>query len=351
MDKLIDKLLILICCLTFSILELTDSSTIIFPILITIAISALNSYFENNIFNVITYIVFCIGCFYDPMLVYFLPLITYDIAAGKYTLLSFLSFIFIVYYQVYFISLPIILITIWLKYRSIVIDKLRYRYKTFRDSSAELTMSMEESNKSLILQQDYEVEVATLNERNRIAREIHDNVGHVLSSSILQVGALMAINKDDTMDVLLKQIKETLTEGMGSIRDSIHNLHDDSIDLRNQIETLIKDFSKCKVYFEYDASNNLPIKYKYNIISIIKEALSNTIKHSNGTKVSIILREHPAFLQLIVWDNGVVKAFNTDNGIGLTNIKDRVSALSGNLNITTENGFRIFVSLPKGELQ
>ena len=46
--------------------------------------------------------------------------------------------------------------------------------------------------------QDYEIYLATLKERNRIAREIHDNVGHMLTRSILQLGALSVINKDET---------------------------------------------------------------------------------------------------------------------------------------------------------
>lgn len=47
--------------------------------------------------------------------------------------------------------------------------------------------------------QDYEIYLATLKERNRIAREIHDNVGHMLTRSILQLGALSVINKDETV--------------------------------------------------------------------------------------------------------------------------------------------------------
>ena len=56
---------------------------------------------------------------------------------------------------------------------------------------------MELKNKDLMEKQDYEVNLATLNKRNGIAREIHDSVGHVMSSSILQVGALIATAQDE----------------------------------------------------------------------------------------------------------------------------------------------------------
>ena len=83
------------------------------------------------------------------------------------------------------------------------------------------------------------------------------------------------------------------------------------------------------------------------------------MKHSDADKVDIILREHPGFYQLVIKDNGrniSPKIEANDNaqvflisqkGIGLKNITDRVTALDGNVNISTENGFRIFISVPK----
>lgn len=62
-----------------------------------------------------------------------------------------------------------------------------------RDTDTELKLVMEQRNRELLEKQDNEIYLATLRERNRIAREIHDNVGHMLSRSILQVGALATI--------------------------------------------------------------------------------------------------------------------------------------------------------------
>ena len=67
-----------------------------------------------------------------------------------------------------------------------------------RDESTEMAMHLAEKNKDLMEKQEYEVHLATLAER-RIAREIHDNVGHMLSSAILQVGALRAVNAQPSL--------------------------------------------------------------------------------------------------------------------------------------------------------
>ena len=62
-----------------------------------------------------------------------------------------------------------------------------------------------------------DIHAATLKERNRIAREIHDHVGHMLSRSILQLGAILAINKDEKLDIPLRGLKDSLDTAMNNI--------------------------------------------------------------------------------------------------------------------------------------
>ena len=92
-------------------------------------------------------------------------------------------------------------------------------------------------------------------------------------------------------------------------------------------------------------------------LAILKEALTNVAKHSNATQVELHMLEHPAMYQLIIQDNGTVatqhKIFpgefeQAGTGMGLLNIYERVQSLNGQLRISGENGFRIFVSIPKG---
>ena len=89
-----------------------------------------------------------------------------------------------------------------------------------RDNSKELTTQLVEKNKAMQRNQDYEIYLATLKERNRIAREIHDNVGHMLTRSILQLGALSVINKDETVGEAINDLSGTLNTAMTRIRSS-----------------------------------------------------------------------------------------------------------------------------------
>jgi len=168
----------------------------------------------------------------------------------------------------------------------------------------------------------------------------------MLVRSIMQCGAIITINKDETLDEHLKALKETLDNSMTSIRSSVHDLHDDAIDLKNALEDAILELKDYKVCFEYYIESAIERNVKCTIIAIVKEAITNIVKHSNAKNVQIIVREHPAFIQIIVNDDGTNIKLN-DKGIGLSNIRDRAEMLSGTVVINTDAGFKIFVNIPR----
>ena len=227
--------------------------------------------------------------------------------------------------------------------------KLKEKLQIIKDDSEEKNMLLSEKNKALQEKQDYEIYAATLKERNRIAREIHDNVGHVLSRSILLVGAAKAVNKDDNMNEVLEGLDESLNSAMDSIRSSVHDLHDEAVNLQEVLQRIVQEFTFCPVEFTYDMSGTIPKEVKYCFISIVKEGLANVMRHSNATNVWIVVREHPALYQLCIEDNGgkTEKKSESFDGIGIQNMKERVRMLHGNFQISNKSGYRIFITVPK----
>lgn len=233
-------------------------------------------------------------------------------------------------------------------------ERLNVLFRKSQDDSRENHLLLTEKNKALMEKQDYEIYTATLRERNRIAREIHDSVGHVLSRSILLLGAAKAVNRQMELHPMLDDLDSSLNSAMDSIRSSVHDLHDDSVNLEEAIRNLTAGFTFCPVTLQYDMTRMVPREVRYCFISITKEALSNVIKHSNAGQVRITMQEHPALYQLCVEDNGTKspdmsnrKGASSHNGIGLANMQDRVRALNGILQISTDSGFRIFITIPK----
>lgn len=362
MQQLIDKAILFVLCLTSLFLE-PITTDLLLALLVALSVSALCSYFEAPYTYILagTYVA---GAVIFPQAAIFLPVIVYDCYGKQPWLLRYswlLPLLINISRQPALAAAQCIIyaiLAVLLQTRAQALDTIREKYYQMADTTREAALRLEKKNNELMEKQDYEVSLATLSERNRIAREIHDNVGHLLTRSILQLGALQVIHRQEPeISGQLDQLKETLNVAMDNIRSSVHDLHDESMDLNIQVCGLIEKFQFCPVKLNFDAGK-LPREIQYGFIAIIKEALSNIARHSNATRASITILEHPGLYQLVIEDNGNVSAPRhrreetppnpkASGGIGLQNMKDRVEALGGVFRIDQSAGFKIFISIPK----
>lgn len=368
MIYIVDKT-ILILFSAFLLFRETEGAYMVIALLVAVFVAALNSFADNRSLIWTTVFLYGVGVLFLPALVWMAPVIFFDafayaaviplclLAAGCIICGGDMS----VYSALYLLFG--ILLGYYMYRKSSKLELLDYSVKKVRDDEEERNIFLVEKNRHLIEKQDQEVYVATLKERNRIAREIHDNVGHILTRTILQMGALMTLHKEEPLHAQLTSVKENLDVAMNNVRESVHDLHDESVDLK-QVVTEIVDGLKGRFdyRFEYDIHDRVDRKYKYAMIGIIRESIANILKHSHSTDVDIVMREHPGMYQIIVHDyNSVQKTaavrkdaakdmlnkMSKSGGIGLQNIQDRVLGLNGHVDISTEHGFRIFVTLPR----
>ena len=207
---------------------------------------------------------------------------------------------------------------------------------------------------------DMQVRNATLQERNRIAREIHDNVGHMLTRAVVQLQAISVINKDEQTKPYLESVSSTVNEAMTNIRRSVHELHDDSIDLSigiHEIASVIKD--KFDVTVSTSIESPVPNDVKSAILGIFKEGVTNIAKHSNGKNVRLEVVENVTFWRVLVSDDGRSEtveysrpsdftALEGEHGIGLYNINSRAVSVGGRTSIHGgADGFHITVTIPR----
>ena len=358
MQILLDKLSLLL----LFIISIISSDSIAIPViatLITLSLSALNQSFENKPASYVIGIIQAIVNFINPIFCCSIPLTFYDILTVKKPIALIMLPFAVMVNSSYLSQTQFLLIAsgcfiaFILRRNTITIKKAENTLIRTRDNSEETALLLQEKNKRLLENQDNEITLATMKERNRIAREIHDNVGHMLTRSILQVGALSIINKDETVGENLNVLKDTLNNAMTSIRNSVHDLHNDSINLKMTIEDALKELSQNYVVsHEYDFSETMPSNVKLCFIGIVKECVSNVTKHSNGNKINITIREHPAFYHLSFSDNGICDGEIKESGIGLSNINERTSSVGGIVNITSnEKGFTVYISVPKNKEQ
>lgn len=320
-----------------------------------VIIGCLNYFIDSRTYILAATLIDLLIAVFVPAFLFFIPVIIYIWVRNKLYIPVGCAAAVLLYYSLVRGSVPLLLfliccfgivLSVMLAIETESYEKLEDEFRRTRDDSMERNFLLAEKNKVLLENQDYEIYTATLQERNRIAREIHDNVGHMLSRSILMVGALQATVSETAAKESIQALGETLNSAMDSIRNSVHDLHDEAVNLEEAVRGLVNEFTFCEAEFDYDMGRDVPKDIKYSFISITKEALANIIKHSSATKVHIIMREHPALYQFCIDDNGKYIQIE-ESGIGLVNMKDRIGALKGNIRISTEKGFRIFITIPK----
>lgn len=225
--------------------------------------------------------------------------------------------------------------------------ELEEAFLQLKDDSWEKQELLKQKNQELIQSQETFIDLEISEERNRIARDIHDNVGHLLSSAIIQLGAIEAINQADSLKEPLTQLKVTIHTGMDNIRESVHDLHETSLSFRKGLDFLIADFQFCEVTIRGNIPENLTQEQDRTLLMVMKEALANVMKHSNATNVTLSFNELPAFYRLQILDNGTL-AKKSGSGIGLKSMQQRLEKIGGQMHLSqTPNHFMIHVILPK----
>lgn len=239
------------------------------------------------------------------------------------------------------------LLSLYFAHTTNTLETVVLDYRFMRDSLKEDTLFLKKYNEQIILDREKNIHIAVLTERNRIAREIHDSIGHAISSSILQVKALKILGDKSLEDPLI-QLQNTLNNGMEDIRSSLQGLRDESFDLENKIHTLIQEVPNIHVEFLYNIQEDLDYNLKFDILSIIKEAITNTVKHSDAQYLKINLISQPKFYSIIIEDNGTLAPDFYNKGIGLDYIRETADKYEGLFNYKFENGFKIHITLMKG---
>lgn len=369
MERTLDKIIIFVASSTIYLCNSSVNTTTLIAILLTIIFSCadvLVNYKDPTVQPIdntnkklhltIIFTIYIVLSLIVPNMFLFLPIILYDIFRYRLKVIGLLAIICLIYgltqTPAIFVlaEILILLFAILLESKCTKNKELSDELIQLRDTSKEHNLLLEKNQKIILEQQDSMVYMATLKERNRIAREIHDNVGHLLTRSILMVGALKTVHPEPELSAPLETLQNSLDTAMNTIRASVHDLHDDSIDLQSAIMDILNPVEQFETQLDFDAGSGIAKEVKYCFIATVKEAVNNAIKYSDATQMNIIVREHPDFYQLLIKDNGT--NINTDHkpGIGLINIKDRVNALNGTINITTDSGFRIFISIMKSSL-
>jgi two-component system, NarL family, sensor kinase len=217
-----------------------------------------------------------------------------------------------------------------------------YRLKQKNKFQAELTHQQNELFNTIVTFQD--------SERQRIAQDIHDSVGSVLSAAKLQMSSLEDIkgklSDDDqkSYDAALMLIDQASQE----LRSISHNIMPAALSRLGLVAALENLIDKISNYSGVQINLNvhgfrerLSERTEIGIYPVVLELINNVLKHAQASEATIQLVKHPAYINITVEDNGKgfnVKRNKSSDGIGLKSVMSRIHYLKGSINIDSEEG-------------
>lgn len=214
---------------------------------------------------------------------------------------------------------------------------------------------LEESRKELLRAYDKLEEATVIEERNRIAKEIHDTAGHSLTTVIMQTeAAKLALGKDVAeaercITAANIQAKNCLDE----LRLSVHLLSGkrENVTLKEYLEGILEETANGTYFTVRSKIDDIELTEEAErfVSNTLREGISNGIRHGGGTAFLFKLKDMGNYVELLLSDNGSgIDMKNFKEGFGLSSMRAKAESLGGMIRFSSEEGegFEIELSLP-----
>ena len=196
--------------------------------------------------------------------------------------------------------------------------------------------------------------MAETRERNRLAREIHDTLGHTLtgiSAGIDACIAIISISPEQTKKQL-ELISKVTRDGIKDIRRSVSELRPDALDrfslefAINKMVTDINAVSETRVYFDCRVSNLKFGEDEENAIyRVVQEGITNAIRHGQAKEIWVTMKMEKEDILIQIKDNGI-GCKEMKSGFGTKHMKERIRMLNGAVTFDGSDGFIVNARIP-----
>ncbi|MCB0706870.1 MAG: hypothetical protein KDC34_16255 [Saprospiraceae bacterium] len=198
-------------------------------------------------------------------------------------------------------------------------------------------------------------EVKSTSLRNQISQDLHDDVGSLLAALAMQAELYAKENPDDKTGKLL-QIQEMSHQAMANMRDIVWSMNKtdkkwgELIDrLQNHAHLLLegKNIHVSLKLDGMDMEESVSSDVCKHFYLIGKEAITNVFRHSNADHVTICFKRTNKEVEMVIQDNGSTqkKEPKLSSGIGLSNMRERAKSLGAKLNVQSNRGFGVLLSM------
>ncbi len=227
-------------------------------------------------------------------------------------------------------------------------DDKEKTHLTLLDNERALRYQLEKTKSELVTLQNEIEQTAEIRERDRIAKEIHDNVGHSIAGVLFQLRAAERIVLSDSHKVerILKLCAEKLVDALETTRNTVYNIKSSRAIGIESIHEIIKDFKFCKIDFSHNGDFDKISTANLKVMeATTKELLTNASKHSEASEITLHIDIKIKHIRCLYRDNG--KGCNKIiESVGLAGIRDRIKNLGGTYSVDGSNGFTVVYTLP-----
>lgn len=195
--------------------------------------------------------------------------------------------------------------------------------------------------------------LATELERTRIAQEIHDSLGHTLTSLNIQLEVARKFSDRDQVrsTEALELAKQLASQSLTDVRTAIQSIRHPDFDLKEAVNTLAKQIRQSQTLEVIVDINDSDISttIAYQLFRIIQECLTNVMKHAEASQVTVMLRKESKKIELVVSDNGKgLPTQEKSQGFGIRGMQERVESMHGTVEIQSQpgQGTNVQVNIP-----
>ncbi|WP_174727212.1 sensor histidine kinase [Mesobacillus harenae] len=186
--------------------------------------------------------------------------------------------------------------------------------------------------------------VTLLEERNRLAKDLHDTVGHTFTSVIMGLDAASFLigTAPEKAQEQVDRLSDVMRRSLGELRTHIHQISPvgEQEELSAQLKKVTDQFvlhTKTEILFEHAGPQEINISSQGSItfVRCLQEALTNAVRHGHANKIVVILQEEAVCVSLTIKDNGIGMS-SVKYGFGLNGMKERMESLQGGLTIESK---------------
>ena len=350
--KHIIKLLFLIYIIVLFAIhgDVPDRAVLIFTLIIGVNVFK-ERFYDTVYVTLASFILICIAIWLDRNFTFLLCIPIFDFIYQKRYLGVFPVAIMGLYFTLESRLPSLILIMSLCGILALVMEKAKAKesdYKNKFDEERRLRYELELTKFKLLNSAKDIAHLTEVSERNRIAREIHDNVGHGIAGILIQLQAadkLFDRNEKKSKEILKKSI-ENLSDALTLLRNTVHNIKPQETLGVEYIKSVINNFGFSPIELKFYGDFGLLASSQLEILGlIVKEALTNAAKHSKATKVDITIDINEKYIRLYIKDNGI-GCVKLKEGLGISGMRERVLNLGGTISISSNDGFLIVCLLP-----